>query len=106
MDADEKDVCAFLKSFPGEFVGLKEICRRAGGKWRYREKDDWAVPVLRRLVEKGFVEEDSAGHFRLVAVEKKQASKKKPAKWVAPHIREILERSGKTFDINDEAENP
>lgn len=101
MDADEKDVCAFLKTFPGQFVALKEICRRAGGKWRYRDNEDWAAPVLLRLVELGVVEDDSAGHFRLVSLEK-LPEKKKKSKWVSPHIREILKKSGKTFDVGED----
>lgn len=97
MDADEKDICTFLKSFPGQYVAQREICRRAGGKWRYREDPNWAAPVLLRLVEKGVVQDDSAGHFRLV-----QKEKKKKPKWVSPQIREILRKSGKTFEIEEE----
>lgn len=99
MDADEKDICTFLKSFPGEYVAIREICRRAGGKWRYRENDNWAAPVLLRLVEQGVIEDDSAGHFRLIIKAKK---KQKNTKWVAPHIKDILLRSGKTFDIEED----
>jgi hypothetical protein len=98
MDADEKEICTFLKSFPGEYVGLREICRRAGGKWRFREDDNWALPVLLRLVEKGAVESDSAGHFRAVL----KAKKKQKTTWVAPHLKAILKKSGKTFDIEAE----
>lgn len=97
LDADEKDVCRFLKSFPGEFVGLREICRRASGKNRFKEDPEWAAPVLARLVEKRFVEGDSSGHFRLLPRENV-----KP-KWVSPQLRKILEKSGKTFDLpNDD----
>jgi hypothetical protein len=98
MDADEKDICTFLKSFPGEYVALREICRKAGGKWRFKENDNWAAPVLLRLVELGLVEDDSAGHFRLIV----KAKKKQKTKWVAPHIKEILKKSGKTFDLESE----
>jgi hypothetical protein len=82
-------------------VAAKEICRRAGGKWRYRENEDWALPILLRLVEKGQVEDDSAGHFRLIAVK----TKEEKVKWVSPEIKKILEKSGKPFDLGKEEES-
>jgi hypothetical protein len=92
MDADEKDVCNYLKSFRGQFVSPKELARRAGGKWRFREDPNWATPVLLRLVEKGILECDASGYYRLLEKEKK-----KPKKWVSPQIQAILEQSGKDF---------
>lgn len=102
MDADERDICIYLKSWLGQFVSGREIARRAGGKWRYRQEPEWAMPVLGRLVERGIIETDSTGHYRLVKKEKKE----KPKKWVSPQIRKILEQSGKEFggitEIEDE----
>ncbi|HYG24382.1 MAG TPA: hypothetical protein VEH04_16515 [Verrucomicrobiae bacterium] len=100
MDADEKEICLFLKSYPGQFVGLREICRRAGGKQRFQEEEDWALPVLLRLAERGLVEDDRAGHFRLVRKEKRTEQK-----WIAPHLRDILKRSGKTFDVAEDEDH-
>ena len=77
MDADEAEVCEFLKSWPGQFVSAKEVCRRAGGKWHYREDERWALPVLQRLLEKGLVEADAGGHYRLIT----QHHKKNENKW-------------------------
>ena len=94
MDADERDICLYLKGWPGQFVSVAEITRRAGGKRRYREEPSWAIPILSRLVEKGFLESDSTGHYRLKA--RKEKEKKK--RWVSPHIQKILEKSGKKFD--------
>ena len=94
MDADEKDICRFLEAFPGEFVSGREISRRASGKHRYREEEDWAGPVLLRLVEKGLIEDDSKGHFRYIPP--------KPKKWIAPHLKQILKKSGK-FDLGSES---
>ena len=98
MDSDERDIVNFLKSFPGEFVALREICRRASGKWRFREDPDWAGLVLLRLVERGMVEDDANGHFRFIVKDEKEQGK-----WVAPHIRAILNKSGK-FKIDDPEE--
>jgi hypothetical protein len=94
MDADERDICLYLKGFPGQFVSYKEVCRRAGGKRRYRVEPEWATPVLVRLVEKGVIESDSTGHYRLKAKPKRRD---KTPRWVSPEIRKILERSGKEF---------
>lgn len=95
MDADERDICLYLKGFPGQFVSFKEVSRRAGGKRRYRVEPEWATTVLARLVEKGIIESDSTGHYRLKA--KPRREKRSQSKWVSPEIRKILERSGKDF---------
>ncbi len=102
MDADEQEICLYLKGFPGQFIGLTEITRRAGGKSRYREDENWAVPVLNRLVERGFVESDSTGHYRLKA----KARDKEKTKWVSPQIRKILEKSGKDFGEAIKVDDP
>src|SRR5438874_2033891 len=103
MDADERDICNYLKGFRGQFIGLAEVARRAAGKRRYREDPDWALPVVTRLMEKNLVEGDATGHYRL-----KQAAKAERAKtrWVAPHIRKILEKSGKDFGETINIEDP
>ncbi len=105
MDADERDICNYLKAWPGQFVSGREVSRRASGKRRFREEPNWAPPVLSRLVEKGIIESDSTGHYRLRPAEKKT----RPTKWISPQIKKILEASGKDFGgviTVDEPENP
>ena len=92
MDPDQKDICTYLKSHAGQFVSAREIARRAGGKWRFRDDPNWATQGLLRLVEQGILESDASGYYRLRATEKK-----KPRKWISPHIKAILEKSGKDF---------
>lgn len=94
MDADERDICLYLKGFPGQFVSFGEISRRAGGKHRYRREPEWATPVLSRLVERSIIESDSTGHYRL----KGRARRERSQKWMSPHIKKILEKSGKKFE--------
>jgi hypothetical protein len=105
MDADERDICLYLKGFSGQFVSFAEISRRAAGKRRYRHEPEWATPVLVRLVEKGVIESDSTGHYRL----KSRPKREKPARWVSPEIRKILEKSGKdfegVFELNEDEED-
>jgi hypothetical protein len=94
MDADEREICLYLKGWPGQFVSVAEITRRAAGKRRGRQEPNWALPVLSRLVEKGILESDSTGHYRFMARPKKE----KKRRWVSPHIQKILEKSGKSFE--------
>src|SRR5437867_7380690 len=93
MDADEREICDFLKSFPGQFISGKEIARRAGGKWKFHDDQNWAVPVLLRLKEQNLLESNASGQYRLVGNIKKEKQKK----WISPHIKKILEQSGKDF---------
>src|ERR1044071_7812374 len=96
MDAEEREVYDFLKSFRHEYVGTKEIAKRAGGKWRFREDPNWAIPAITRLVERKIVETDGYGHFRLSAEEKKE---KKQA--MSAELKKILEQGGQQFEIED-----
>ena len=92
MDSDDKDVLNYLRSYGNQFVSAREIARRAGGKWRYRDNANWATPVLRRLVEMGILESDANRYYRI-----RPKGKKKSKKWISPQIRAILEKSGKDF---------
>ena len=94
MDADEREICLYLRGWPGQFVSVAEISRRAAGKRRGRQEPNWALPVLSRLLEKGILEADSTGHYRLI----RRPTKEKKKRWVSPHIKTILERSGKSFE--------
>ena len=94
MDADEREVYLYLRRRPDEFVSAHTICRHAGGKLRFRESADWAKPVLRRMHERGILEADAAGEYRLAPVPKSNV----PKRWVSPHIAAILKRSGNKFD--------
>ncbi|HTL56642.1 MAG TPA: hypothetical protein VL361_13240 [Candidatus Limnocylindrales bacterium] len=94
MDADEREICLYLRGWPGQFVSIAEITRRAGGKRRGRQDPNWALPVLSRLVERGVLEVDSTGHYRFIPRHKKEKKKR----FISPHIQKILEKSGKSFD--------
>ena len=103
MDAEETEICDFLKSFPGQYVSQREICRRAGGKWRFREDPKWAFPILLRMVERRYLESDASGHFRLLTEDK---DKKK--RWLSPELKELLERGAAGADGGEirEIEDP
>ena len=95
MDSDERQICDYLKSWPRHFVSAREVARRAGGKRRFRDEPQWAYNVLTRLLEQGTIETDGLGHYR---IKFNELEVKKRKRWVSPHLRRILERSGKDFD--------
>ncbi len=112
MNTEESQVLEHLKTFPEVFFSPREIAREVGGKKRYREEPDWAKPILKRLLNRDLVETDSMNRYRL----KPEEEKRKPKFHVAPHIAEILRKSGKAFaglelddpvqNTDDEAEPP
>jgi hypothetical protein len=93
MDADEREIYYYLKSWHREFISSREICRRAGGKRRFQREPDWAKSVLLRMVERGILENDAAGYYRLKPIPKRN----KRSKWISPQIATILRESGKDF---------
>lgn len=107
MGPEERDICMFLRSWPGQYVSAREICRRAGGKWRFRDDPNWAIQILLQLAEKGVLEKDADGHYRLTTVEEreKKQSNQRQGTWVAPHIQRILANGGigpaKTFELGN-----
>jgi hypothetical protein len=105
MEADQAAICQFLNTWPGQFVSRREICRRAGGKWRYREDEYWAIPVLQRMLENRLVEADDAGRFRLMQHAPTDLSNKKKL-WISPAIRKILQHSGRDFGVIDLGNEP
>jgi hypothetical protein len=108
MDADQTEISQFLKSFQDQFVSGKEICRRAGGKWRFREDPTWALPVLRRMLETRLVETDIDGRFRLTQQTVAPAERQRPRRrmWISPAIQRMLEESGKNFGVLDLDNDP
>jgi len=115
MDSDERDIFQYLKTWGNEFVGTKEICRRAGGKKRYHENPEWAIPYLGLMTERGILERDAMGRYRV-----KPKPKSKDGRWLSPQIAEILkkkadalkekgikvENAGDPIDSDEEYEQP
>jgi hypothetical protein len=69
---------------------VREIARRASSKRRFHDDPDWAKPTLLRMVERGILESDMQGRYRIKPVPKK----KRGRQWVAPDIAKILQESG------------
>jgi len=64
LSTEETEILAYLKSYPDEFVSLKEFNRRAGGKTRCQEEPPWARPFLRLLPNKELIEINENGRYR------------------------------------------
>jgi DNA-binding IclR family transcriptional regulator len=90
MDSDEREIFHFLKTWGNEFVSVKEIARRASGKKKFYENPEWAKPILMHMQERGLVESDTLGRYRLKPVSKKDKQKR----WVSPDIAKILQENG------------
>jgi hypothetical protein len=89
MDSDERNIFQYLKTWGAEFVNSKEISRRAGSKQKYHEDPDWAKIVLMRMQDRGIVECDINGRYRV-----KPVKKDKHKRWVSPEISKILGEQG------------
>jgi hypothetical protein len=64
--ADEQAVLEYLATSPKSFFSSREICRRAGSKDMWEKNQRWALPILSRLVARGLVRTDPAGHYQIV----------------------------------------
>ncbi len=90
MDSEEQEIFYFLKTWGEEFVSAKEIARRASGKQKFYKNPEWAKPLLMRMAERGVLESDTSGRYRIKPV----AKKNKKMRWVSPDIAKILAENG------------
>lgn len=94
MDADEKEIFRYLRAEPDQFIPANSISRHAGGKHKHRESPDWARAALLRMVERGILETDAVGSYRLKPIPVPDNTRR----WVSPQLAEVLRRSGKKFN--------
>ena len=100
MDTDERDIFQFLKTWGADFTNAKEVARRAASKKKFYDDPDWAKPILMRMAERGILESDVQGRYRI----KPLPRKKKGAQWVAPDIAKILKESGVEVEAGGEGD--
>ena len=86
---DEREIFLFLKTYGSDFVAMREVCRRAGGRRRYHQDHEWAVPILLRMSERGILETNAEGQYRV-----KPSKTKKQERHISPDIAKILKESG------------
>ena len=99
MDGDEREIFNYLKTWGHTvFCDAAAIPKRAGNK-RYFVDPNWAKPVLMRMADRGLLEHDVMGRFRIEPVSRKD----KHQRWVAPDIAKILQDSGVEMDDANQA---
>lgn len=64
LNADEKEIYDFVKSFGDLFISVGEVSRRLGTRGRYQENRLWAKPLLLRMEVEGILESNPFGEFR------------------------------------------
>jgi hypothetical protein len=96
MDADERDIFNYLKTWGSEFVGVREICRRAGTKKRFHENPEWAKPILQLMTERSILERDILGRYRV----KPKPKHGRGGRWVSPDIEKLLKENGVEVESN------
>lgn len=98
MDTDERDIFQFLKTWGSNFTNAMEVCRRVGSRKRCYEDPGWAKPILMRMAERGILESDIQGRYRVKPVSKKKLAKQ----WVSPDIAKVLKDGG--LEVKGEGE--
>jgi predicted transcriptional regulator of viral defense system len=105
MDANERAVYYYLKARRPKAATSREISRHVGSRRRFRYDPEWIRAVLSRLEERGIVEPDADGAYRIKPMPKQETQGKR---WTSTHIAEILKASGKVFSgvitVEDEDE--
>ena len=97
MDSDERGIYEYLRTWGTEYVNAMEIARRATSKKRFYDEPDWAKPVLMRMADRGILEHNMRGCYRVKPLSRKDKSKR----WVAPDITKILQESGVEVETGD-----
>ena len=69
------------------FINASEIARRVD-KRRVHKEPHWAKPILMSMEERGILETDILGRYRI-----KPVRRNKKSKWIAPDIAKILEEN-------------
>jgi hypothetical protein len=94
MDDVERQIYYYVKSLRPTPAPARDISRRVGSKRRFRYNPQWTNPFLERMVERGILETDADGSYRLKPIPRNHRPEDR---WVAPEIAQALAASGKTF---------
>jgi len=102
MDSDEREIFHYLQTWGNDFVSAMEICRRASTKKRFHQNPDWAKPILQRMAERGILEGDALGRYRIKPAPKRGHG----GRWISPDIEKILKENGVQVESNSEEAAP
>ena len=90
----ENYILRYLKMWPDEFVSEMQIAWQAAGESLFLKEPNWARTVLSRLLQMRLVETDDTGRYR---VTDHRTATGGGRKFIAPHLREILEKNGRNM---------
>ncbi len=90
LSADAVEILNFLKSTPGQYVSMRSISLRAGGRRKFEESPEWAKGLMAPLVDEGLIEMNERGHYRSVEAAAKVAGPKGAAKPPPPPKKKII----------------
>src|SRR5688572_2951884 len=63
MNAEETEICEFLKTRDNRFVSTTDISKALGRGRRYEKDRYWARPILRRMEIDGILESNPYGEY-------------------------------------------
>src|SRR5437764_13963350 len=95
MTALEREIYHYLQHRSGEHIPIQEISRRIGGPRRFHCAHGCAKLVLMRMTERGILEYDAEGRYRIKPMPQKETEGKR---WASPQIARLLHQRGKNFD--------
>ena len=98
VSLDAACVLQYLYLFPNDFLTETEIARRAGERSVFKENPRWAHVALSQLLDLKLVETDGLGRYRVNDVRPEEGGASK--RFIAPHLRAILERKGGAIDLS------
>jgi hypothetical protein len=94
MDATEREIYHYLKSRRPNAVPARDINRHVGRR-KFRHNPEWAKPALMRMLDRGILETDTEGSYRLKPMPRQDSGGKR---WASPAIVELLKAKGKEYD--------
>jgi hypothetical protein len=65
MTYEEMAIMTLLQGSPNVYLARREIARKALRRAVFEENPHWADAPLVGLVDKGLVEQDESGHYRI-----------------------------------------
>ena len=93
MDAVEREIYHYLRSRRPKAVDPRDINRHVGRR-KFRSNPEWAKPALLRMQERGILETDAEGAYRLKPIPRQETDGKRWASPAMPGAEVVCAGSG------------
>ena len=90
----EECILKFLRACPEAFASEMQIAWQAAGEGTFIKDPKWVQQTMPQLLKLRLVESDGNGRYRAID---HRSSTGGGRKFIAPHLREILEKSGRNM---------